>query len=187
MLGTSFHPTRYQCLLILILQSAIHGRFGWIENAQFLEQFRYIIVASQLLNESSNPRPYQRKEPPPPADHGIAQPRHQRQNERFVPSITGLVVTGLVAFGLAWSLRSFHSRHRMGCSASMAGFITVSLCFLTLAMYYYLRRQMLHNLRLQAISVASTFAINAQDFDAAAAAGLTLIQEVELVSRGYSM
>ena len=54
-------------------------------------------------------------------------------------------------------------------------------------LYYYFRRQWLQFLRVQAIEGASSLTTNAQDFDAAASAGITLIQEVELVSRGYNM
>ena len=58
---------------------------------------------------------------------------------------------------------------------------------ITLTLYYFFRRQWLHYLRIQAIEIASSLTMNAQDFDAAASAGITLIQEVELVSRGYNM
>ena len=58
---------------------------------------------------------------------------------------------------------------------------------ITLVLYYFFRRQWLHYLRIQAIENASLLTINAQNFDAAAFAGITLIQEVELVSRGYDM
>lgn len=58
---------------------------------------------------------------------------------------------------------------------------------ITLTLYYYFRRQCLHYLRIQAIESASSLTTNAQDFDAAVSAGITLIQEVELVSRGYNM
>ena len=54
-----------------------------------------------------------------------------------------------------------------------------------LSLYAYSRRQRLHNLRVQAVEVASSFTSTAQNFDAAASAIMTLIQEVELVSRGY--
>ena len=56
-----------------------------------------------------------------------------------------------------------------------------------LILYYYFRQQWLHYLRTQAIEGASSLTTNARDFDAAASAGITLIQEVELVSRGYTL
>lgn len=54
-------------------------------------------------------------------------------------------------------------------------------------LYAYSRRQKLVNLRVQAGEGASSVTSNAQNFDAVASAALTLIQEVELVSRGYRM
>lgn len=42
-------------------------------------------------------------------------------------------------------------------------------------------------MRLQAVSRASSYAESAHSFDAAALAAVTLIQEVEVVSRGYKM
>lgn len=54
-------------------------------------------------------------------------------------------------------------------------------------LYAYLRRQRLNNLRVQAVESASAITTSAQSFDAAASETFTLIQEVELVSRGYRM
>lgn len=54
-------------------------------------------------------------------------------------------------------------------------------------LYAYFRRQRLHNLRIQALESASSMITCAQSFDAAASETVTLIQEVEVVSRGYRM
>jgi len=51
--------------------------------------------------------------------------------------------------------------------------------------YAYVRRQWLQYLRQQTLSEASEFVAKAQEFDSAVAGALTLVQEVELVSRGY--
>lgn len=58
---------------------------------------------------------------------------------------------------------------------------------LLLFIYYYFRHQWLQNLRIQAVESASSLTTSAQEFDAAASAGIAFIQEVELVSRGYNM
>lgn len=42
-------------------------------------------------------------------------------------------------------------------------------------------------MRMQAVSSASSYAESAQSFDAVALAAVTLIQEVEVVSRGYKL
>ena len=166
------------------MQTAFHSRLGWIENALFLEQFRYIIVASQLLNEHSNPKTYRRQAFPAPPLDGSPRWRH---DANFVPSRLGLFLTGATAFALALSVRWLRSRTTVTYYPSQIC-LFVSVIFAgTLSLYYYLRRQSLHYLRIQAIESASSLTTNAQDFDAAASAGITFIQEVELVSRGYKM
>ncbi|KAL9070607.1 MAG: hypothetical protein Q9161_004778 [Pseudevernia consocians] len=164
--------------------TAVHSRLGWTENALFLEQFRYIIVASQLLNEHSNPKAYRRRTFPAPT--GDASPQW-RKDRNFVPSRKGLSLTGATAFALAWSVRWLQSRAIGPYDPSHICLFASAAFAITLTLYYYLRRQWLHYLRIQAIESASSLTTNAQDFDAAASAGITLIQEVELVSRGYNI
>jgi hypothetical protein len=50
-----------------------------------------------------------------------------------------------------------------------------------------MRRQWLRFRRQQSLSEISTFVQNSQEFDGASSAALALIQEVELVSRGYRL
>lgn len=54
-------------------------------------------------------------------------------------------------------------------------------------LYAYARRRWLQSLRHQAVQRATLLVSNAQIFDASAFAAASLIQEVELVSRGYRM
>lgn len=61
------------------------------------------------------------------------------------------------------------------------------LLFAAILLYTFSRRQWLQYLRKQAIDSAAFLVASAENFDTAASAGLTLIQEVELVSRGYRM
>lgn len=65
--------------------------------------------------------------------------------------------------------------------------MTAIIAIATVVLYAYARRQRLINLRMQAVEDASSVTSIAQSFDAVASAALTLIQEVELVSRGYRM
>jgi hypothetical protein len=53
--------------------------------------------------------------------------------------------------------------------------------------YTYLRMQWLQYLRQQAVDGASALVANLQAFDASTSSALALIQEVELVSRGYRL
>lgn len=67
-----------------------------------------------------------------------------------------------------------------------------SLVFLVLvsvatAVYGYTRRQWLQYLRQEAVEGASAVVTNLQAFEASTSSALALIQEVELVSRGYRL
>lgn len=172
------------CAYNVPLQTALHSRLGWTENALFLEQFRYIIVASQLLNEHSNHKSYRRQAYPVPQGTGASQ---WRQDQTFIPSRLGLSLTGVTAFILAWSVRWLQSRATVQHDPLQICLLSSAILVIALTLYYYFRRQWLHYLRIQAIEGASSLITNAQEFDAAVSAGITFVQEVELVSRGYKM
>ncbi|MCJ1455073.1 hypothetical protein MMC28_005427, partial [Mycoblastus sanguinarius] len=163
--------------------SALHSRLGWTENVKFLEQFRYTIVASQLLSEHSNPNTYLRQNFPPPTAHRTSQ---WEKDSDFVPTRLGLSLTGATAFALAWLVRWLHSKAAMNHSSSHLCLLLLIGAITSVILYYYFRRQWLHYLRIQAVESASSFIGSAQTFDAVAFAGTTLVQEVELVSRGYN-
>lgn len=162
--------------------SAFHSRLGGTENAHFLEKFRYIIVASQLLSDIQNPTTYNRQTLPPPRTDTTWE-SNEEQDTTFTWS--GLLLTNATAFALAWSIRWLRNT-TWACSNRWR--ISLVIAVVTIAavvLYAYSRRQKLVNLRVQAGEGASSVTSNAQNFDAVASAALTLIQEVELVSRGY--
>lgn len=104
-----------------------------------------------------------------------------------MPSSIGLLVTGVTAFTLAWTVRWLQGKAVANYSRSRILTFIFAIFVIVLSLYYYFRRQWLQYLRIQAVECASSLTTTAQDFDAAASAGITLIQEVELVSRGYNM
>lgn len=167
-----------------VIKSAIHGRLGWTKNLNFLEQFRYIIVASQLLSEHTKPFAYKRQVLPPP---GGEWPLKSEQESGFKLSSVGLAITGVTAVGLAYFIKRLQGVKLSDYSVTTLGIITILCILLTIILYYYARRQWLHYLRLRSMENATSLTSNAQNFDAAASAAFTLIQEVELVSRGYNM
>jgi hypothetical protein len=92
-----------------------------------------------------------------------------------------------LAFALAWLIN-----WARGGGTSVAGkgrvvVVSVLLVVVAAILYAYVRRQWLQYLRQQTLSEASEFVAKAQEFDSAVAGALTLVQEVELVSRGYRM
>jgi hypothetical protein len=63
--------------------------------------------------------------------------------------------------------------------ALLAGFAAI--------FYAYMRRQWLQYLRQRSLAEVSEFVTRAQEFDTVVGGALALVQEVELVSRGYRM
>lgn len=149
------------------------------DNARFLEKFRYTIVASQLLSGHSvlgqnNPV----LEPPSLNDKQDADSPYS--TEGTLACVVGALVLALV---LSWVLSGgppFLSRKRL---AVLLILIPASVLIGQVLM----RRQWLRYQRRQSLSEVSSFVYNAQEFDGASAAALALVQEVELVSRGYRM
>lgn len=165
-------------------KSAIHGRLGWNKNAGFLEQFRYIIVASQLLNEHSQPATYKRQSPPPPPGDW---PLKSEQECGSKLSPVGLAVTGATAIALAYLIKRLQGVKVSDYGITTIGIVASLIVLMATLLYYYARHQWLHYLRARSMENATLLTNNAQNFDAAASAAFTLIQEVELVSRGYNM
>lgn len=61
------------------------------------------------------------------------------------------------------------------------------MLFLFMGLYAYITRQWLQYLRRNAIDTVSSFVENLQSFESSSTSLLGLIQEMELVSRGYRM
>ena len=65
--------------------------------------------------------------------------------------------------------------------------LIILLTVVAVSFYIFAKRQWLRDLRHQAVDVATVLVGNAQSVDATASASVVLIQEVELVSRGYRL
>ncbi|KAI9845802.1 MAG: hypothetical protein M1837_004482 [Sclerophora amabilis] len=157
---------------------AVNSRLGRSDNASFLEQFRYIIIASQLLNIDSN-APYHS------LSNEIEQPTPAAPATHL--SLVGAVATGIVAFALVyvlqWARRNGPSHLGKGRATIAASLIAIA----TAVLYAYFRRKWLTYIRQHAVDSASRFVTDSQNLDAAASASIALIQEVELISRGYRL
>lgn len=159
----------------------MNSRLGRADNARFLERFRYIIVASQLLsshsyvNQSTNRQPRETTIPSPDGP------------QLGALSLAGVAVTALFAFAIVWLI---HWTRGGDNSTAGKGRVVVFLLvavIIAVVSYAYMRRQWLQYLRQQTIVEVSDFVIRAQEFDHSVAGAMTLVQEVELVSRGYKM
>jgi hypothetical protein len=100
-------------------------------------------------------------------------------------SPTGAALTGTTAFLLVWLVH--WSRRQPDFSKGRSLLVLVVFTAVATAVYAYTRRQWLQYLRQEAVEGASAVVTNLQAFDASTSSALALIQEVELVSRGYRL
>lgn len=100
---------------------------------------------------------------------------------------SGLLLTSASAFAMAWFIRWLRDTAWASSDGWRISLVTAVVAIVAVVLYAFSRRQRLVNLRMQAVEAASSVTSIAQSFDAVASTALTLIQEVELVSRGYRM
>ncbi|KAI9048196.1 hypothetical protein LZ554_007991 [Drepanopeziza brunnea f. sp. 'monogermtubi'] len=160
---------------------AVNSRLGRADNARFLERFRYIIVASRLLNAHSY----------------IGQALHGQSQELTVQApealqlsaitLVGAAVTSSMAFALAWLTHWTRSHGSPSAGRGRMAILLFIIILVVAVSYAHMRRQWLQYLRQQSLAEMSGFAAKAQRLDSAIGAALTLVQEVELVSRGYRL
>lgn len=160
---------------------AVNSRLGRAENAQFLEHFRYVVVASQLLNEYP--------------DIGSL---HTTELENHTPSLASAtsgfqaqdvnLSGGLMTIGVVFVFVLFLNWSR-GARISKQRLVFTSACLLLTGILFYthLRRQWLKRLRQQAVDSVSDLTTNVKAFELTSTAALSLIQEIELVSKGFRL
>lgn len=182
-LGLVFHL--YLCLLTA-LQRTVDSRLGRRENSRFLERFRYIIVASQLLNGHVNVSHYDRK---PGTDNLFCDDEKTSGSALFgSPNSRARYWAGSGGFVLATSLvLSWVFRGNGTLSKGRAVIAVIVTVAIGIFLFTRTRRKWLRSLRLKAVEFAAVFVENSQTFDILASNAVTMVQEVELVSRGYRL
>lgn len=161
-----------------MLQKALNSRLGRADNTRFLEQFRYIIVASQLLSDNYY--------------HGHTESNGGDISDTSAPqprafTLTGATLTASTSFVLVWVINWTRGGRGSGLTTSRVASVVTLLVTSAVLAYVYIRRKWLQYLRQQILVEASSFVGNAQNLDRSTAGAMTLVQEVELVSRGYRM
>lgn len=160
--------------------SAVASSIDRADNLKFIEQFRYTIVASQLLSGPSiGGQP-----------HHANRLRHKDSDvvhSAVVPTSTGIAVTAAGALLVAWIISWVYYGGFSHLTKKRVVFAVVLLVAGASVSHVYIRQQWLRYLREQAMAEVTSFVSRSQDFDSASSAALSLIQEVELVSRGYRM
>lgn len=157
---------------------------GRADNARFLEHFRYIVVASQLLNEYLD----QGSLPPPTVpNHGLDGASDTSAIPSVSTSLYGAAATAVLAFALVYLLHWARNGQNGFASRSRATLVLIVCLLAAFVGYAYVRRQWLKFLRRHAVAEVTTLTANWQAFEVSASSALSLIQEVELVSKGYRL
>ncbi|KAM3444809.1 hypothetical protein NHJ13734_000999 [Beauveria thailandica] len=157
--------------------AAVAASMDRADNEKFLEQFRYLIIASQLLSGHTIAA---RRHAGAEALNAAAQGDHSLlSNEGIVASILGALAIAVV---LSWI---FGHKKDSYVTKKRLIFLAALLAVSGALGQVHVRRQWLRYRRDQSLSELSGFIINSHEFDSAVEATLALVQEVELVSRGY--
>jgi len=164
----------------------VQTTLGKEDNHRFLEHFRYVVIASQLLVDTTAPSSHRLSAsfpgssfPPQPV------PSTSISSASFGPG--GILLAAVAASPILYILRSIRTGWSSGISLVALLLLSCAVAVVGSLLYAYARRQWLKNLRRQAVLAASKFVAAMQDYETAAAALLTFVQEVELVSKGYRL
>ncbi|KAA8905478.1 Mysoin-binding motif of peroxisomes-domain-containing protein [Sphaerosporella brunnea] len=167
-----------------LFSKTVDTRLSHSENSRFLERFRYIIIASQLLNGHVNVSHYDRSQGQnfSEDDHKTAIFGNPYTKVRYWVQSGGFLLASTLV--LSWVFRGngdgIFSKGR-------AVIAVIIIVIVGIALFTRARRKWLRSLRLKAVEFAAVFIENSQTFDILASNAVTLIQEVELVSRGYRL
>ncbi|KAF1986218.1 hypothetical protein K402DRAFT_333136 [Aulographum hederae CBS 113979] len=161
--------------------SAVNSRLGRAENARFLDHFRYILVASQLLSEHNGAGAWK----PALPNSAVGGPAGDADYETSMTNLAGAVVSGITAFAIAWFVQWSKGDSRLSFTKGRFYLVVAVFGVATVVANAYLRKQWLQWLRRRAVSSASTLVSNLQAFEASTSSAINMVQEVELVSRGY--
>ncbi|QUC18342.1 uncharacterized protein UV8b_02583 [Ustilaginoidea virens] len=170
--STTLQAIRRSC------SAAVVASIDRSDNAKFLEQFRYTIIASQLLSGTSifGYRPL--------ASH-MPSVAHAHEKHQSLLSTEGVVASILVALAIAVILSWFLGNGPSHVTRKRLAFLLIILAAASLLGQIHIRRRWLRYRRDQSLSEIALFVSNSNNLDSATDATLSLVQEVELVSRGY--
>ncbi|KAK6498999.1 hypothetical protein TWF481_011569 [Arthrobotrys musiformis] len=178
-----------------VLSGGLKSRLAAGENLQFVERFRYILVASQLLNEQASVANYDGRDISSLPTPSTAGPPSDNNPFTIVtwfgtpgPRFYAYTAASIVILSILISyLSRGGSERKMAFGKSRAAITLMLSMVLALLVFAQLRRKKLRHLRTDAISAAEQFVENCQMFDVVVGNAITLIQEIELVSRGYRL
>ncbi|RMY70723.1 hypothetical protein D0863_05613 [Hortaea werneckii] len=163
---------------------ALNSRLSRADNAKFIEHFRYVIVASQLLNEYLDHGSLPRSAETGLGGDGV-------QNESGIPdvktSLYGAFAVAACAFALVYLIHWARSGQSSFLSHGRVALALTVFALVAFVGYAYVRRQWLKFLRRNAVAAITTLTSNWQAFEISCSSALGFIQEVELVSKGFRL
>lgn len=164
----------------------MNSRLRRADNAKFLEHFRYIIVASQLLDEYIDQGTINLAGAGPGGLDGTGEDLHPHAPSVSV-SLYGASMTAFIAFLLVYVIHWSRSSQSGYVSITRLLLAVVALIAAAIWGYAYVRRQWLRFIRTNAVNAASHLTTHWQTLELSAGSALSFIQEVELVSKGYRL
>ena len=169
-----------------MVQSTIKTGITKGEHERFLEQFRYLIIASQLLVEESKPARRKTNKSSHDVDPVF---RIQKRPDFDALNLHGVLATAVSSFLVAWGLHWVRSSTTDSArSLSTKILLVLSLvCALVLGFCSYTWRYRSQRLRRSVIDAVSSLIAESHALDGLTSTALTLIQEIEVVARGYEM
>ncbi len=177
-------------ILTACLQRAVASTITRLDNAQFIEKFRYTIITSDLLGAVSLGQHQQAAARPGGSGsggHGDVDQADTTDSDVQVPTATGIAVAVVSAFVLAWAVHWVYVEGVAHLTRKRFFLAVVFLAGVVVVGNAYIRQQWLRYVRQSALTEVRTFVTRSHDFDSAASASIAFIKEVELVSRGYRM
>ena len=167
------------------MQCKIFASLGWETSTSFLEHFRYMIVASQLLNDHFSRSPLQNSFRSIPSDYqNLVQAQSHEAKIGATPG--GLLFIIILMFGFVGFIQSFQQTYRTNGGSFSLFIIAILWMVLLKIMQSAVRQQRLHSIRARALRSASRIIAGLKSFDVATSTCTRFIQEAELISRGYS-
>jgi hypothetical protein len=156
------------------------------EHERFLEQFRYLIIASQLLVEQS--RPTRGKMNKSFLEAGNVS-SSQHSTDLNTLTLHGVLVTAISSFMVAWTFHWLRSSTTDSGRTLTTKILVVLMlvCALVLGFYSYTWRYRSQQLRRNVIDAVSSLIAESHTLDGLTTTAVTLIQEIEVVARGYEM
>ena len=153
------------------------------EDERFVEHFRYLIIASQLLSEQSVPGSFDL------LAHMSSASAQLANSLGTTTSLEGATLAVAISFIVVWVIH-WSTRIRSSSFASL----WVRRCFAVLSMtfglgliYIYSLRNASRRTHRSTTNATSGFVDHAHTFDGVTSTSLKLIQEVEIVARGYDI